>query len=113
MTRQKTAREKSSEIDAIAKSSDNRGLGEGFSGVGDAEIGSKEHDEASNDDLLGLKAMKQLVSHQPGRGATKAGGGGGAEPEGKERPTENGAKARTMRKLGFCFALRERGRKHG
>ena len=74
MTRQKTAGEKSSEIDAIAKSSDDCGLGEDFSGIGDVEIGSEEHNEAPNNDLLGLKAMKQLVAHQPGRGATEAGG---------------------------------------
>jgi hypothetical protein len=36
--------------------------------------------------------------------------GGGAEPERKENPTENGAETRTKRKLGFFFicALRER-----
>ena len=73
LTRRKTAGEKSSEIDAIAKSSDDRGLGEGFSGVRDAEIGSEERDEASDGDLLGLKAMKQLVARQPGRGATVGG----------------------------------------
>jgi len=29
--------------------------------------------------------------------------GGGAEPERKENPTENGAETRTKRKLGFFF----------
>ena len=41
--------------------------------------------------------------------------GGGAEPERKENPTENGAEAQTKRKLVFFFlvALCARGRKHG
>ena len=40
--------------------------------------------------------------------------GGGAEPEGKESPTETGAKAWKKRKLGvFFIALRVRGKKHG
>ena len=42
--------------------------------------------------------------------------GGGAEPERKENPTENGAETRTKRKLGFFFflySLRARGRKRG
>jgi hypothetical protein len=32
--------------------------------------------------------------------------GGGAEPERKENPTENGAETRTKRKLGFFFYMR-------
>ena len=31
--------------------------------------------------------------------------GGGAEPERKENPTENGAETRTKRKLGFFFFI--------
>ena len=37
--------------------------------------------------------------------------GGGAEPERKENPTENGARAQTKRKLGFFFNCTPRKRK--
>jgi len=46
-----------------------------------------------------------MSSRTPRRGATET-GGGGAEPERKENPTENGAETRTKRKLGFFFYMR-------
>ena len=54
----KAAADEHTEEDAVVKGGDDRGLGEGFCGVGDAEIGSKEHDEAPDRDPLGLKTMK-------------------------------------------------------
>ena len=55
-------------VDAVAKGGDNRGLGEGFGGVGDPKIGAKDCNEALDDDPLGPKTMKQLVARQPRRG---------------------------------------------
>ena len=74
--RRKTTGEKSSEINAIAKSSDNPGLEEGFSGIRDVEIGSNKRDEASDNNPLSVQATKQLVAHRPRRGGevTEAGG---------------------------------------
>ena len=60
--------------DAVAKGDNNHGLGEGFGGVGDAEIGSKDHNEASDHDPLGLKTTKQLVGRQLRRGVMETGG---------------------------------------
>ncbi len=62
------------EVGAVAKGGDNHGLGEGFCGVGDAEIGSEERDEALDNDLLGLEVTKQLMARQPRKGVTEAGG---------------------------------------
>ncbi len=70
----KAAADELTEGDAVAKGGDDRGLREGFDGVGDPKIGSKERDEASDHNPLGLKTMKQLVAHQPRRGATETGG---------------------------------------
>ena len=113
MTRRKTAGEKSLEIDAIAKNSDDRGLREGFSGIGDAEIGSEERDEVSSDDLLGLKAMKQLVvrisrergRRRPGK-RRRTGGEGEIDRERRQGADDEEAGI-------FYFYLRSRGRKHG
>ena len=109
------AADEHTEDEAVAKGGDDRELGEGFGGVEDPKIGAEESDEAVDDDVLGPKTMEQLVP--------KRGGGdgdedreGGAEPERKENPTENGAETRTKRKLGFFFflySLRARGRKRG
>jgi len=102
----KAAADEHTEVNAVAKGGDDRGLGEGFGGVGDPKIGAKDRDEALDDDPLGPKTMKQLVARQPRRGATVTKtGGGGAEPERKENPTENGAETRTKRKLGFFFFI--------
>ena len=46
------------EEDAVAKGGNDRGLGKGFGGVGDPEIGSKERNEAPDHDPLGPKTMK-------------------------------------------------------
>ena len=46
------------EEDAVAKGGDNRGLGKGLGGVGDPKIGSKEHNEVLDHDLLGPKTMQ-------------------------------------------------------
>ena len=70
----KAAADELVEVDAVTKGGNNRGLGKGSCGEGDAEIGSKERDEASDHDLLGLKAMTQLMACQPRRGVTEAGG---------------------------------------
>ena len=109
----KAAVDELAEVGAVAKGGDDRGLGEGFCGVGDAEIESKERDEALDNNLVGLKATKQLLARQLRRGVMEA-GGGGAEPERKEKPTKNSAEAWRKRKLGFfLYALRARGRKRG
>ena len=50
------------------------------------------------------------MASQPRRGGD-GDRGGGAEPEGKESPTETGAYARTKRKLGFFFNCAPRERK--
>jgi hypothetical protein len=61
----KAAVDELAEVGTVAKGGDDRGLREGFCGVGDAEIGSKEHNEALDNNLLGLKVTKQLVGRQP------------------------------------------------
>ncbi len=73
------------EVGAIAKGGDNRGLGEGFCGVGDADIGSKECKEVSDNDILGLKVEKQLVAGQLQRGVTE---------DGEEAPNRRGRRNR-------------------
>ena len=65
----KAAVDELTEVDAVVKGGDNRGIGEGFGGIGDVEIWSKERDEASDHNPLGLKTRKQLVARQPRRGA--------------------------------------------
>jgi hypothetical protein len=70
--------------------------------VADTEIGSEERNEVSDNDLLGLKASKQLGARQPRRGVTEA-RGGGAEPERKEKQTKNGTEALTKRNLGVFY----------
>ncbi len=71
----KAAVDELAEVSAVVtKGGNDRGLGEGICGVGDAEIGSKERDEASDNNLLGLKLTKQLVARQPRRGLTEVGG---------------------------------------
>ncbi len=70
----KAAEDELAEVGAVAKGSDDPGLWEGFSGIEDVEVGSEQYDEAADKDLLGLKAMKQLVARQSRRGLTKAGG---------------------------------------
>jgi hypothetical protein len=100
----KAAADELVEVDAVAKGGDDPGLGESFGGIGDATIRSKERDEALDHDPLGLKMMKQLVARRPRRGLD-GDRGGGAKPERKENPTENGAEARTKRKLGFFYFI--------
>ena len=70
----KAAADELAEVDAVAKGGDDRGLGEGLGGIGDAEIGSEECDEASDHNSLGLKTTKQLVARQPRRGAMETRG---------------------------------------
>ena len=70
----KAAADELAEVDTVAKGGGDCGLGEGFGGIGDAEIGSKERIEASDHDPLGLKTKKQLVACQPRRGVTETGG---------------------------------------
>jgi hypothetical protein len=70
----KAAMDELAEVGAVAKGGDDRGLGDGFCRVGDTEIGSEERDEVSDNDLLGLKSMKQLVARQRQRGVMEAGG---------------------------------------
>ena len=70
----KAAADELTEVDAVAKGGNNRGLGEGFVGVGDPKIGAEERDEESDHYPLGPKTMKQLVVRQPRRGATETGG---------------------------------------
>ena len=72
----KAAADELTEVDAVPKGGNNRGLGEGFSAVGDPTSGAEERNEASDHDPLGPKTMKQLVARQPRRGATETGGGG-------------------------------------
>ncbi len=79
-------------------------VGESFGGKGDMEIGAKERTEASDHDPPGLKTTKQLVACQPRKGGD-GDRGGGAEPERRKNPTENGAEARTRRKLGFFLYM--------
>ena len=62
------------EVGTATKGGNERGLREDLCGLRDAKIRSKEHDEASDNNLLGLKATKQLVAHQPQRGVTEARG---------------------------------------
>jgi hypothetical protein len=95
------AADEHTEGEAVAKGGDDRELGEGFAGVEDPKIGAKESDEAVDEDVLGPKTMEQLVPKRGGDGNEDR--GGGAEPERKENPTENGAETRTKRKLGFFF----------
>ncbi len=66
----KTAADKFSEADAVAKGGDNRGLGKGLGNVGDPEIGTKEPDEALDHEPLSAKTMEELVAIQPRRVAT-------------------------------------------
>ena len=113
----KAAADELAEVDAVAKGGDGRGLGEGFGGAGDAEIGSDEsamrrrtpRSPGPEDD----EAAR--VARQPRRGVTETGGGGGAELERKENPTKNGAKAGRRGSFDFfyLYALRARGRKRG
>ena len=105
----KAATDEHTEVDAVATGGDERGLREGFGGVGDPKIGAEESDEAVDDDVLGPKTMEQLVPRKGGDGDEDR--GGGAEPERKENPTENGAETRTKRKLGFFFICAPRERK--
>ena len=70
----KAAADEHTEVDAVAKGGDDRGLGEGFGGVGDPKIGAEKRNEESNHDPLGPKTMKQLVARQSRRGATETGG---------------------------------------
>ncbi len=94
------------EVGAVVKGGDDRGLGEGFCGVGDAEIGSEERDEASDNDLLGLKATKQLVARQPRRGMTEAGGEAPNRRGRRIRPrTAPRCGRRGSLKLGFLFLI--------
>ena len=58
----KVAADELTKVDAVAKGGDDRGLGEGFGGVGDPKIGAEDRDEALDDDPLGPKTMKQLVA---------------------------------------------------
>jgi hypothetical protein len=83
----KAAADEHTEVDAVAKGGDERGLGEGFGGVGDPKIGAEDRDEALDDDPLGPKMMKQLVAHQPKRGAT-------ATKTGWEAPNRRGRRIR-------------------
>jgi hypothetical protein len=46
------------EVGTVAKGGNDPGLWEGFCDMGDAEIGSEEHNEASDNNLLGLKVTK-------------------------------------------------------
>ena len=70
----KAATDELAEVNAVAKGGDNHGIGEGFGGIGDTEIGSKERNEASDHDPLGLTTTKQLVARQPRRGVTETRG---------------------------------------
>jgi len=112
----KAAADEHTEVDAVAKGGDDRGLGEGFGGVGDPKIGAEDRDEALDEDPLGPKTMKQLVARQPRRGATATKtGGGGAEPERKENLSRTAPRRGRRGSLDFfyIYALRARGRKHG
>ena len=70
----KAATDELTEVDAVAKGGDNRGLEEGFGGVGDPKIGAEDRVEALDHNPLDLKLMKQLVARRPRRGATETGG---------------------------------------
>jgi hypothetical protein len=83
----KAAADEHTEVDAVAKGGDERGLGEGFGGIGDPKIGAEDRDEALDDDPLGPKTMKQLVARQPKRGAT-------ATKTGGEAPNRRGRRIR-------------------
>jgi hypothetical protein len=83
----KAAADEHTEVDTVAKGGDDRGLGEGFGGVGDPKIGAEDRDEALDDDPLGPKTMKQLVARQPRRGAT-------ATKTGGEAPNRRGRRIR-------------------
>ncbi len=98
----KPAANEDPEADAVAKGGDNRGPRKGRGNVEDLEIGTKEPDEALD------REPPKPGDDGGARGAAAAKGddvdrGGGAESEGKESPTETGAKARKKRKLGFFF----------
>ncbi len=54
----KAAADEHTEEDAVAKGGDNRGLGKGFSDIGDPKIGAKERDEAPDHNPRGPKTMK-------------------------------------------------------
>jgi len=58
----KAAADEHTEVDAVVKGGDDRGLGEGFCGVGDPKIGAEDRDEALDDYPLGPKTMKQLMA---------------------------------------------------
>jgi len=70
----KAATDEHTEVDAVMKGGGDRGLGEGFGGVGDPKIRAEDRDEALDDYPLGPKTMKQLVARRPRRGATETGG---------------------------------------
>ena len=109
------ADELTKKVDAVAKGGDDRGLGEGFGGVGDPKIGAEDRDEALDDDPLGPKTMKQLVARQPRRGATATKTGGEA-PNRRGRRTRPRTAPRRGRRGSldfFLYALRARGRKRG
>ena len=106
----KTAADEHTEGEAVAKGGDDRGLGEGFGGVGDPKIGAEESDEAVDDDVLGPKTMVQLV---PRRGATAAKTGGEA-PNRRGRRTRPRTAPRRGRRGSldfFFFILAPRERK--
>ena len=109
----KAAADEHTEVDAVAKGGDDRGLGEGFGGVGDPKIGAEDRDEALDDDPLGPKTMKQLVARQPRRGAmaTKT---GGEAPNRRGRRTQPRTAPRRGRRGSldfFFFILAPRERK--
>jgi len=103
----KAAADEHTEVDAVAKGGDDRGLGEGFGGVGDPKIGAEDRDEASDDDPLGPKPMEQLVARQPRRGATATETGGEAPNRRGRRIRPRTAPRRGRRgSLDFFFYMR-------
>ena len=88
----KAAADELAGVDAVTKEGDNRGLREGFGGVGDLKIGSEERDEASDHNPLGPKTTNQLVACQPRRGAMETGGEAQTGEEGEpDRERRRGA----------------------
>ncbi len=88
----KTAMKERLDTNEVAKSGDNRRVRASGEGVRDPEGRAEHPNEVLNNDSLGVKAPKQFVVRQPRKGVREA-GGGGAEPEVKVRPTEDGAEA--------------------
>ncbi len=102
----KAAADELTEVDAVAKGGDDRGLGEGFGGVGDPKIGAEKRNEASDHDPLSPKTMKQLMTRQPRRWATET---GGEAPNRRGRRTRLRTAPRRGRRRSldfFCFYLR-------